>query len=83
MFAKYGLRLSNPRRIAYVGECAITIVVVKLDPLAFIVAGMAVRAVAWPMLAAPEIVFWRPLDVIGDDQIEPAVFIVIKPPGAG
>src|SRR6267378_2946999 len=44
---------------------------------------MAVRPIAWPMLAAPEIILWRPLDVVGDDQVEPAILVVIKPSSAG
>ena len=55
------------------------IVVVELDALAFVVAGMAVGAVARAALAAPDIIFRSPVDVVGDHQIEPAVFVVIEP----
>src|SRR6266404_6711127 len=44
---------------------------------------MAVGAVAGAVLAAPNIIFRRPLDVIGDDEIEPAIFVIVKPAGAG
>src|SRR5579864_8398618 len=43
---------------------------------------MTVRTIARAMLAAVKIIFRRPLDVIGDHQIQPAVLVVIKPPGA-
>src|SRR5690348_5285282 len=35
------------------------------------------------MLAAPDVVFGRPIDVIQDDQVQPAVFVVVEPAGAG
>src|ERR1700682_4347871 len=44
---------------------------------------MPVRAIARAVLATPYIVFWRPLDVIGNDQIQPTVFVVIKPASTG
>src|SRR5438132_13150222 len=59
------------------------IVMVKLRLLAFVVAGMAIGAVTRPMFTAPEVVFWCPLDVIRDDQVEPPVLIVVKPSCAG
>src|SRR5579864_1840736 len=43
---------------------------------------MAVGSIARAMLAAVKIIFRRPLDVIGDHQIQPAIPVVIKPPGA-
>ena len=44
---------------------------------------MAVGAVARPVLAAPEVVFRRPLDIVRDHEVEPAVFVVVEPAGAG
>src|SRR5579863_6449727 len=43
---------------------------------------MTVRTIARPMLAAVKVILGRPLDVIGDHQIQPAILVVIKPPGA-
>src|SRR6267154_2563016 len=56
---------------------------VELGFLPFVIPWMAVRAIARPMLAAPDIIFRRPFDVVGDEQIQPAVFVVVKPSGAG
>src|SRR5713101_3531987 len=44
---------------------------------------MAVGTIAGAMLAAVEIILGRPLDVVGDHEIEPAVFVVVKPSCAG
>src|ERR1700675_5021819 len=44
---------------------------------------MTVRTVAESVFAAPDIGFLRPLDVVCNHQIEPPVFIVIKPAGTG
>src|SRR6266478_4039789 len=44
---------------------------------------MAVGTVAGAMFAAPNIIFRRPFDVIGDDQIEPAILVVVEPTCAG
>src|SRR5260370_2426165 len=44
---------------------------------------MAVRAITRAMLAAPDIIFRRPFDVVGDKQIQPAIFVIVKPSGAG
>src|SRR5580698_8406671 len=59
------------------------VVVIKLCLLPLVVVGIAIRTVAWGALAAPEIVFRIPLNVIGDDQIEVSVLVVVKPTGAG
>src|SRR5947208_2206446 len=40
---------------------------------------MAVGAIAGAVLSAPHIVFGTPLYVIGDNEIEPPVFVVIEP----
>src|SRR4029077_14992264 len=69
---------ADSRRFAYVGEGAVVIVVIELGLLPLVVSGMAVGAVAGAMLAAVEIIFGRPLDVVGDHQIEPAIFVVVK-----
>ena len=78
-----GFRLAHAGRVAHVGEGSVVIIVVELGLLPFVVAGMAVGAIAGPVLAAPEIVLGRPLDVVGDQQVEPAVLVVIEPSGAG
>ncbi len=44
---------------------------------------MTVGTVAGAVFAAPNIIFRAPLNVIRDYEIEPAVFIVVKPSGAG
>jgi len=59
------------------------IVVIELGLLAFVISGMTVRAVAGPALAAPQVILRCPLDVVGDEQIEPSVFVVVEPSGAG
>src|SRR5579864_8320445 len=55
---------------------------VELDVLALVVAGMAIGTVARPALSAPNIILRSPVDVVGDDQIKPAVLVVIEPAGA-
>src|SRR5260221_188858 len=75
--------LADAGGIADVGEGTVVIVVVELQFLAAIVAGIAVGAIAGTFLAAPEIVFGRPVDVIENDEIEIAVVVVIEPGGAG
>src|SRR4051794_15281689 len=40
---------------------------------------MAVGAIAGAVLSAPHVFFWTPLYVVGDNEIEPPVFVVIKP----
>ena len=79
----FGFGLADAGSVAHVGESAVMIVVIELDLLAFVISGMTVGAVAGAPLAAPDIVLRRPLDVVGDDQIEPAIFVVIEPSGAG
>ena len=59
------------------------IVVIELGLLPFVIAGMAVGPVAGTVFAAPDVVLGRPLDVIRDDQIQPAVLVVIKPSCTG
>src|ERR1700722_2314901 len=43
---------------------------------------MTVGTIAGPVFAAPDVVFRRPLNVVGDDQIDPSVLVVIEPPCA-
>src|SRR6516162_3649833 len=52
---------------------------VELDVLAFVVAWMAVGAVARTMFAAPQVVFGRPVDVVQHHQVEVAVAVVVEP----
>src|SRR5437016_6235882 len=59
------------------------IVMVKLRLLTFVITGMAIGAVSGPTFTAPKIIFRRPLDVIRDEQVEPTILIVVKPPCAG
>src|SRR5919108_2562066 len=59
------------------------VVVVELRLLTFVITGMAIGTIAGSTFAAPEIVGRRPLDVIRDDQVQPAVLIVVKPPRTG
>src|SRR5450432_2859419 len=56
---------------------------IELGLLPLVIAGIAIRAIAGPPLAAPQIIFGSPLDVIGDQQVEITVFVVIEPSGAG
>src|SRR5438552_610655 len=44
---------------------------------------MAVRAVARPAFTAPDVIFRRPFDVVGNQQIKKAVLVVVEPSGAG
>ena len=75
--------LADAGCVAHVGESAVVIVVVELGFLSLVIVGIAVRAIAGAAFAAPEICFRRPFDVIGDNEIEPAVLVVIKPARAG
>src|SRR5690242_15724189 len=59
------------------------IVVVERGLLSLVVSGMAVGTVAGAAFAAPQVILGRPFDVIGDQQVEPSVFIVVKPSRAG
>src|SRR5207249_10960914 len=64
-----GFGLANTGHIADVGKRAVVIIVIKLGLLPFVVARIAVRTVARPSLAAPEIGLRNPLDVIRDDEV--------------
>src|SRR5579859_7706338 len=59
------------------------VVVVELDVLAFVVSGMTVGAISRTPFTTPNIILGAPLDVVGDDQIKPAIFVVIEPARAG
>ena len=72
----------TPGCIAHIGKSSVVIVVIELDVLALVVAGMAIGAIARPALATPNVVLRTPVDVVGHDQIEPAIFVVIEPSGA-
>src|ERR1700730_11115969 len=78
-----GFGLAYSRRIAHVGKGAITVVMVELGLLPFVVAGMAVGTIARPAFAAPDIILRRPLDIVGDDEIEPTVLVIVKPSCTG
>src|SRR5258707_1051082 len=75
--------VSDAGMIRVVIKSSIVIVMVELGFLPFVIPWMAVRAITRAMLAAPDIIFRRPFDVIGDEQIQPAVFVIVKPSGAG
>src|SRR6266853_5864383 len=79
----FRFRFADSRRVTDVGKRAVMIVVVELGFLPFVIPWMAVRAITHAMFAAPNIIFRRPFDVVGDEQIQPAVFVVVKPSGAG
>src|SRR5437667_7862897 len=76
----FGFGLADTGSIAHIGEGAVMVVMVELCLLTLVVARMAIGTVAGPVFAAPKVIFWRPLDVIGDNQVEPTVLIVVKPP---
>ena len=78
-----GFGFSHAGFLAHVGERAVVVVVIEPDALTFVVVGMAVGAVARPVLAAPEVVLRRPLDIVRDQEVEPAVLVVVEPSGAG
>src|SRR5690348_17168860 len=75
--------LADARGIAHVRKGTVMIVVIQLDSLPSVIAGMAVRTIAGPVLSAPQVVLWTPLNVVGDHQVEPAVFVVVEPSRAG
>src|SRR5207244_11891565 len=75
-----GFRLADTGSIAHGGEGTVMVVMEELCFLPLVVARMAVGAVAGPVFTAPKVIFWRPRDVIGDNQVEPTVLIVVKPP---
>src|SRR6267154_4911655 len=56
---------------------------VELGFLPFVIPWMAVRAITRAMFAAPDIIFRRPFDVVGDEQIQPAILVVVEPSGTG
>ena len=79
----FRFRFSHSRRIAHIGKRSVVIVVIQLGFLPFVIARIAVRAVTRPAFAAPQIVLRSPVDIVGDQKIEPAVFVVVKPSRAG
>src|SRR4029077_18453909 len=79
----FRLGFADSGGLAHVGERAVVIVVVQLGLLALVVSWMTVRSVTGAMFAAVKIILGRPFDVIGDDEVEPAVFVVIEPACAG
>src|SRR5271154_4122444 len=76
-------RFADTGRLTHVGKRAIVIVVVQLGFLSFVVSRIAVGPVAWALFAAPQIIFGRPFNIVGHHQIEPPVFVVVKPARAG
>src|SRR5262249_46964345 len=71
---------ADSRGAADIGESSIPVVVKERRRLAVIFAGVAIGAVA--LLRADEVVFGCEVDVVGDDEIEAAVVIVIEPGAA-
>ena len=59
------------------------IVVIKLGLLSSVISGMAIRAVTGLALTTPNIVLRCPLDIVGDEQVEPTVLVIVKPSCAG
>src|SRR5271156_2889946 len=74
---------THSRLVAHVSRGAIVVVMVELGSLAFVVTGIAVRAITRSAFSTPEIVLRGPLNVIGDHQVEPPVFVVVKPSRTG
>src|SRR5208282_923568 len=69
--------------IAHVGKGAIVIVMVELCFLTFVVVRIAVRTITGAAFSAPEVGLGSPLDIISDNEIEPAIFVVVKPSCTG
>ena len=63
------LGLAHAGGVTHIGESSVMIVVIDLDALAFVIAGMTVRAIAGPPLTTPDVILRIPIDVIGDDKI--------------
>ena len=59
------------------------VAVIKLRLLPLVVSGMAIGTIARLMVAAPNIVLGTPIDIVRNDQVEPTIFVVIEPAGAG
>src|SRR5437899_9623321 len=78
-----GFGLADTRSVTYVSEGAVVIIVIERGLLAFVVAGIAVGAVAGTTFATPQIRLRSPLDVIGYHEIEPTILVVVKPSCAG
>src|SRR5579872_6561368 len=78
-----GFRLTYAGRSTHVRKSPVVVVAIKLDVLALVVSGMTVGAISGAPFAAPQVVFGRPLNVVRDNKVEPAVLVVIEPPGAG
>ena len=77
LFDRFGSAYA--RGVTYISEGSVVIVVVELNVLPIVVARMAVRMIARPMLAAPDVGFRRSLNVIGNYQFERPIFIIVKP----
>ena len=69
-------------RFADIGESAVAVVVIERWRLAVEIVGMAIAAHARAAVATIEVALRRPVDVVGDDEIESAVIVVIEPRGA-
>src|SRR5215469_7630365 len=67
----------------YVGESPVVIVAIELGLQAMIVVGIAVGAIAGRALSAIQIIFGVPVDVVGYNEIEPAIFVEVEPSGGG
>src|SRR5208337_3884597 len=72
-----GFGFSHAGSIADIGEGSVVVVVIQLGFLPPVIAGMAIGTIAGPVFAAPQVVLRAPFDVVGDNQIQPAVFIVV------
>ena len=75
--------VGHPRAVGYVRESSIAVVVIEGGRLAVVIVRIAVAAHAGAVASAPEIAIGRPIDVVGDDEIETAIVVVVEPESAG
>ena len=78
-FPIFGDHSAHACFFCYVGESAVPVVVVKRRRLAVKIVRMAVAAHAGAAVAAIEITLGGPVDIVGDDEVELAVIVIVEP----
>ncbi len=79
----FRLGLADTGRIAYVREGPVVVIAVKLGLLALVISRMTVGTISGLALSAPDVGFRSPFNVVRYEQVEPPVFVVIKPACTG
>src|SRR5215831_1340328 len=70
---------SYSRRLCHVRKGSVPVVMVKRILVSWIIVGVAISPAPWVPLSAKLIRFWRPLDIVANEQVKVAIMVVFKP----